>query len=317
MAKNLNMVDAMKFVMAFCVIGIHSYIFGPQELPSFLNYIVMTAVSFFITASGYLCFRGKISVSETMCKTLALKFLRLYLMWTLIYLPLIMFDYIKTGESIMNILISFMHKLCITGSNPWAYHLWYLLAVAIACGLIGILAKIRLPLFAIWMIGVALMVLGYYAVKDDGAIGHIVQPILGNANNGFTYGFGAFASGMIITSIKRFKLSIALIAISLGYVLYCNSLPLSVLLGGVGIFIICRDIHFRDAPIYKHLRALSTWIYFLHMYVMFVIMFAVLHGWIPRSRWLGWLLAAIVTLVISEIIYRLSLKFKFINKFVK
>ena len=317
MVNDLNMVDVMKFVMAFCVIGIHSYIFGPQELPSFLNYIAMTAVPFFMIASGYLSFRGKTSVSDVEWKTLTLKFLKLYLMWTLIYLPLIAFDYIQTGECITNVLIAFMHQLCITGSNPWAYHLWYLLAVTIACALTGILAKLHLPLSVIWMIGVALMVIGYYAVKDDGAIGHVVQPILGTANNGLTFGFGAFATGMMITYIKRFELCVAIITIISGFILYCYSLPLSGLLGGVSIFIISKTVNLKDNPIYRRLRTLSSWIYFLHMYVIFIIMFAILHGWMPHNRWLGWLLAAIVTFSMSIFVHFLSRKFKLINKLVK
>lgn len=317
MTKNLNMVDVMKFVMAFCVIGIHSYIFGPQDMPSFFNYIVMTAVSFFITASGYLCFQNKGTVSEVSWLALAYKFLRLYVIWVVLYLPLIAFDHIQTGGSLSDILASFLRKFFITGSNPWAYHLWYLLAVAVACALIGLLSKMRLQLTAIWAIGIVLMIAGYWAVKDNGVIGQVVQPILETANNGFTYGLGAFATGMMLTKLNRHKVVTALVMLAIGYVLFNNSLPLSGLLGGASIFLICESINLKDAAIYRHLRALSSWIYFLHMYVMFIIMYAILHGWVPHDRWMGWLLASTITLICSVFAYLLSTKYKDLNKLVK
>lgn len=69
--KNLNAVDAVKLTMAFCVIGIHSYIFDQKDFPITIDYIINLAVPFFIITSDWLYARknglkldgiGKLSV---------------------------------------------------------------------------------------------------------------------------------------------------------------------------------------------------------------------------------------------------------------
>ena len=149
-SSNLNFVDITKLIMSFCVIGIHSYIFDRKDLPLILDYIVSLAVPFFIITSGYLYVRNY-GMSTNQLSKISLKYFKLYVLWILVYLPLVIFEYIQYDGSIYLRSLTFVRKLLFTGSNPYSYHLWYLLAVAVACQLIYLLGKVKIPVYIIWI----------------------------------------------------------------------------------------------------------------------------------------------------------------------
>lgn len=161
--NNLSGVDVTKLLMSFSVIGIHSYIFDQKNLPYFLDFIVSLAVPFFIISSGYLYSRNYGLRTNQLSKT-SLKYLRLYVLWVLVYLPLVIFELIQYDGSIYLRSITFVRKLLFTGSNPFSYHLWYLLAVAVACQLIYLLGKVQVPVYIIWIIGICFMGTGYWVL---------------------------------------------------------------------------------------------------------------------------------------------------------
>ncbi len=131
-SKNLNAVDVVKLIMAFCVIGIHSYIFDQKDFPITIDYIVNLAVPFFIITTGWLYAR-KYGLEIDQFGKLSVQYFRLYFVWVLIYLPLILFEYYHDGGLTVDNATKFLRKLLLTGSNPFSYHLWYLLAIATTC----------------------------------------------------------------------------------------------------------------------------------------------------------------------------------------
>lgn len=305
-AQNLNTVDVMKFVMSINVIGIHSYIFGAEQFPLFLNYVAMTAVSFFITASGYLCFRNKESLSQVQWGKLGWKYFRLYLIWVVIYLPLIVYGLMNNGEGVIENIGIFVYNLLVTGTNPYSYHLWYLLAVGVACFIIFGITKSHISLINIWIFGMLLILVAYFAMHNQTTFGCMFRTIFGTGNNGLTYGLGAFATGMMLTRINFHKRVVATCFFFIGLTLFKYNLPFSVLCGGASIFLWCSTIHLKDHTIYYYLRTLSTWIYFIHMYFVFIIMSCIIYGWLPNNRYAGWIIATVCSVIVSVVICKFS-----------
>lgn len=304
--QNLNIVDVMKFVMSISVIGIHSYIFGPEQFPLLLNYVVMTAVSFFITTSGYLYYRNKENLNQVSWGKLGWKYFKLYFIWVVIYLPLILYGLKSNGCSATENLGTFVYNLLMTGGNPYSYHLWYLLAVGAACFIVYILAKLHISLFKIWILGLVLILVAYFAMRNQGAFGNIFRTIFETGNNGLTYGLGAFATGMMLTRISTHKRVIATCLFLIGLTLFKYDLPFSALCGGASIFLLCSTINLKEHAIYCHLRALSSWVYFIHMYFIFIIMSCIIRGWLPNNRYEGWVIATVCSVMASVVIYILS-----------
>lgn len=304
--QNLNIVDVMKFMMSISVIGIHSYIFGPEQFPLLLNYVVMTAVSFFITTSGYLYYRNKENLNQVSWDKLGWKYFKLYFIWVAIYLPLILYGLKSNGCGATENIGVFVYNLLVTGGNPYSYHLWYLLAVGVACFIMYILAKSRISLFNIWILGLVLILVAYFAMRNQGVFGNMFRTIFETGNNGLTYGLGAFATGMMLTRINTHKFVIATCLFLIGLALFKYDQPFSALCGGTSIFLLCSTINLKEHAIYCHLRALSSWVYFIHMYFVFIIMNCIIRGWLPNNRYEGWLIATACSVMASVVIYILS-----------
>lgn len=315
--KSLNCVDVTKLIMSFCVIGIHSYIFEPKKLPFFIDYFVNLAVPFFIITSGWLYSRNYGLVTNE-CGKFAYKYFKLYIIWVLVYFPIIIFAYIQFDDSIFPLTITFVRKLLLTGSNPFSYHLWYLLAVAVACLIIYLLGKIKVSVFLIWIIGICLLGIGYWMENTTVAAGLFYKQIFETSNNGLTFGLGAFTTGMLLYRIERYKLAIATLLLLLSIFLYTIDGPFFSLLGGASFFLFSVNINLPDGTVYKRIRSWSTWIYFIHMYPVFILMTAIIHDWIQLSRFEGWLIVSIVSLIFAYLLNKLSVtRCTMLNKLIK
>ena len=85
--KNYSLIDITKFVLAFLVIGVHTFPFS--DISSELNLIFIAsicriAVPFFFVASSFFFFQKDRKITSYL-KRIAL----LYLIWTIIYSPFI------------------------------------------------------------------------------------------------------------------------------------------------------------------------------------------------------------------------------------
>ncbi len=92
--KHFPFVDVVKFICAFLVIAIHVVPFtdiDPYLSYGVKQYIARLAVPFFFVAGGYFCFRKTDYNNFDSERPIAYakRIFRLYLIWTTIYLPLI------------------------------------------------------------------------------------------------------------------------------------------------------------------------------------------------------------------------------------
>jgi Acyltransferase family. len=139
-------IDILKFLFVFCIIGGHVSVINSLPLYLFFNSFCRMCVPYYFIASGYFCYkkagvdRNSLNKSTNYLK----KIFRLYLIWTMIYLPSIfkgMFLDNPKGHSGLYIFIRwFVLQFILSGNDT---HLWYLNATIIAIVLIGLTFKNR------------------------------------------------------------------------------------------------------------------------------------------------------------------------------
>ena len=142
-----------KFLMSVLVVMIHTASWKIWGL-------VETAVPYFFIASGFFLFRktdGKTpeEALDIIGKWI-LKTLKLYGIWTLVYLPFAVYNYIAEGLPWAKAVVHYIRNLVFVGENFLSWPLWYLLALVWAGALIWIMTKLRIPIWAMFGVGVLL-----------------------------------------------------------------------------------------------------------------------------------------------------------------
>lgn len=142
--------DLAKLAMALLVVEIHTRPFRDVPLAEHIvEGIDVLAVPFFFVASAFLCFggltggdfvsadsRGSLRVRKT-----AAKLLRLYLTWTVVFLPVTLFGDMLYGRGLLASVVSFAQGTLFIGENFCSWPLWYLLAGVVAFGLVYLLLR--------------------------------------------------------------------------------------------------------------------------------------------------------------------------------
>lgn len=135
MKRQYASIDIARYVSALLVVCIHTFPFL-EISETFNTYFIHTvcrlAVPFFFTTSGFFFFRNYDSenedLNETRLKKALIRLFRIYLIWTIIYLPYTIFDYTHTGFHI-KYLFTYVRDFFLNGSY---YHLWFLPALMLA-----------------------------------------------------------------------------------------------------------------------------------------------------------------------------------------
>ena len=142
---NYPHLDMVKLVMAFLVVQIHTNPFVDIPAANFVAKGVQNlAVPFFFLASAFLCFRGlnikgfstASSVESTRVRKTIIKLLQLYIIWTVLYLPVTVFGSVLLERSLLRAVASFARGAVLVGENFCSYQLWYLLASVVAFALV-------------------------------------------------------------------------------------------------------------------------------------------------------------------------------------
>ena len=142
----------MKVVMAFVVVSIHT-----TEWP--LLGIREVAVPFFFLVSGFFLF-GKMTGNRkedlAVIRTWTLKILKLYLIWTAIYLPFTVYGWMQDGLTGKQALAMFARNLAFLGQNYMSWPLWYLLSMIWGGVLFYLLRALNVPLWGWLLAGILL-----------------------------------------------------------------------------------------------------------------------------------------------------------------
>ena len=295
--KDYPSIDLLKFLCAMLVVAIHvpplgEYAFSSAWLLNYgiQQYVARLAVPFFFMCTGFLIFRTSDSDRFSFASgwKQACKLYRLYLLWTVLYLPLSIRNILQDNGSLLNAATVFIRDFLFVGSY---FHLWYLNAAAFAVLLVSLLLSKKANLVLIIISAFALYLMGLLSQSWFGLVRHyrswplipeavdFLSKTMVTARNGLFEAFLFVALG-VLAAHKHVRISAAKAAV--GFV--CS---MALLLAEVAVltrlewirehdmylflvpaafflFLFIVRIDLKTHRLYKILRETSSLIFFLH-----------------------------------------------------
>lgn len=320
--RKYNGIDLFKFIMAILVVAVHVQ---PQSdtdnvmLYRAIDSFAACAVGFFFVTAGFLLGEKMKTATEygeklSIIKKYILHILKLYLIWTVIYLPPEVFYDVACEFPLKTAVINYLRGLVFIGEHFNSWILWYLLSSIYALLFMLLLFKLNIKVRTWLIICGFIYLIAFFldSVSQGGFEGTrvdaILRPILTLTIGGgrIFRGFFFLPLGMYLGQKKTPLWTGALLA-GAGYALgFCglfNEVPF--LMMSVGFFIIARELKFKDGPLWGSLRRMSTTIYFMHLYV-WTILYLMLYKAVKRGVRM-FVYTLVVTLVIA-VIYNVFLR---------
>lgn len=185
---NYKLLDLMKFICAFLVIGIHTRPFQVvSDVADKLFYYDISnyAVPFFYACTGYFLIvrQQNKGVHEKICFRIK-KVLRLYVIWSIIYLPLTFCGWIIEGNREPVYLLRSVRNFILVGDNFYSWALWYLNGLVFALIFIDLLLR-KFSIKQIVKFGSVMYVLGIILTMFEGHLNKLpmIVSVLGAALN--------------------------------------------------------------------------------------------------------------------------------------
>lgn len=285
--QNFNSIDLFKLIMAVLVVAAHTH-----PLENCTNQTILTAygqftqmtVLFFFLSSGYLLAAKISSVSDTAQKVKITfrhlcKIAKMYLVWSIAYLPLAIFAYRRDGMSFLRSVLDYVRGFVFIGEHYNSWHLWYLLSTIYALLLVIVMLRLRFTAKK-WLIvsicaGLLSIVMTEIAACQTPlpAPVHHARTLISMTTTSGRILEGAFfiPIGMLLRN-RNLSLRSCLILYAgcfCAYFFVENSAVRSILffLSAIAFFGILLHIDLKDHPVYIIFRKLSTDIYLIHMYI--------------------------------------------------
>lgn len=281
-----NSIDICKIFMAVCVVAIHT-----QPLKNYsgnicliYNAVVRLAVPFFFISAGFLL-ANKLTLANTnyekidTIRNYLTKIIKLYLLWTAIYLPMAIYHFISSGTGYIKATLIYIRGFLLIGEQYNSWPLWYLLSTIYALLFMLLLlryTRIKMKgmvyigiLFYLFSIGVTYLT--EYEQELPTIAGFIQKIFRYSIGSGRIFtGFFFLPVGMLLAERKNSKWigGVVMLFSFCGYLLVNNSInSIFTAFCAIGLFMFVKELHLSDAPIYAFVRKISSVIYFIHMYV--------------------------------------------------
>ncbi len=342
---NNNGIDVGKFIASILVLCIHVCPFSNEKLAFFTqNILARVAVPFFFISAGYFLFK-KVDIYDIENNTnVIFKYIKrifiMYVFWSICYMPLVIFNYLKTDKSLKAFFNTFIKAPILIGTVA---PLWYLNSLMVAILIIFLLLKYKVKLKNILKISCILYFLGvlgqvYYGLIESIPIINKIYEcyfkIFLTTRNGVFFGLFYIIIGILFSKNKiHLTIKKSIIGVIISFILMNIEIIITNKLGiatsydmslamaptTILIFNILLNIKLKDSPIYIKLREFSTLIYLSHFNINAAFNIIVLHlmnfGEVNTS--IRFLIVLPTTLLFSEIYLRLekTQMFKFLKKF--
>lgn len=343
-----NGFDIAKFIMAIFVVTLHAQPFSDFSFN--LNYAVThgvtrMAVPYFFMASGFLLFRKMsfIRLDKMRIRKYLVHIFRLYVLWTIIYLPVILYTNIyKPHNGMLHGVVIVIRNMLMNGSylQLWFLHALLMSAIALAVLLYFRLSSRRIFLILLSFHMIAIVGLHYYGLVDyffpAGSDGYSVLQwlkwIFVTPRNGLCFGavyffIGAYlsqkASDLSLPRLKRYIVVFFMLfmievmggsfcgwtQLNYSHDVYIMLLPLTYC-----VFLYTKAVRLPDSPVWGYLRKQSMFIFYIHAWWLGLAR-AAFGGSKPAFVHLGslevYLIALGLSVLTSHILIVLSRKEKF------
>ena len=339
MPEEYNAIDVAKFLCAIMIVMIHVAPFGSNEKYTFFNFILQNylsriAVPFFFTSTGFFLYKKTTNniFSFRPSKDYVLRIFRLYITWSIIYLPLYIENALHNNHGVLYNLFVYIRNFIFVGTYT---HLWYLNATIIGVLMVSLMLKKNYDIKIIIALALSLYLIGLlaqscyvlilpikYHFPTIWSILKLFQKIICTTRNGFFEAFIFIGIGMIF-ALKEIKIktpiaiigffsSLLFLFIEICAVEYfefsrANDMYLFLVPTAFFMFYLIKKIHIQNHKAYKLLRILSSLIFYLHIWVRTIVfyIFSYLGIDIGQSS-LAFLLTLTITIIASLLIIKLS-----------
>ncbi len=279
--------DVLKLLMAFLVAQRHIIqIFFPESSRWRLfigSWLSNLPVPVFFTIAGFFLFR-KLKGDDTdagIVRRYCGRILRLYLVWSAIYLPIDFYNWYNGTRDIRSGILTYIHRWFFDHTIP---QLWYLPALFAACLIVWFFYSRGLKAWQVLLMGAVLWVMGcigdnWYFNQQlpmgcQKALAVYLKWFL-TMRNGVFYGTFYVAMGLLFAKTK-WRLPFwpavagALVFVVLMYkeVLRCQNINMIFAAAPATYFVFtaAEAIRLPESRIYPRLRGISEWIYLAHYY---------------------------------------------------
>jgi surface polysaccharide O-acyltransferase-like enzyme len=298
------------------------------------NYLARIAVPFFFVCSGFLLYRktklSDFSLKPT--KRYAQRILKLYLLWSLIYLPIRLRGFYSSNNSIVHDTLAYIRDFIFVGSYT---QLWYLNATFFSVIVISFLLYKKVSPKILISIALILYLIGLTAQSWFGIVHplqnktpflwkllKVIQKVIYTTRNGLFMGIIFMSIGMIFAfynikiskriSLLGFVISMLIMFIEVfllkqmdfarEYDMYLSLLPAVFFL-----FSLIKQVSLPDNIIYKKLRILSSLIFYTHLWIKYIVNIIISHTYDSLSLTpIPFILILTITILVSMIIVKLS-----------
>lgn len=283
--RTYHAIDFFKLLMAFAVVAIHTnpIVSWTNDIATQVVVIIEEwAVPFFFVASGFFFQNGMNGKTDSeisdRTKRYLWKIIKLYCIWTILSIPVIIYGYIISGNGLVSCMLSFVKYFLFVGKLYHAYHLWYLLALIYALVAIRFLHKKGAKLPQMFFVAVVFYgfneILAWCGNNMDvlgGALGRLVQVYQFVFNKGGIFtGMVYVVIGMMIAAYRKYLdkriCIVGIIALNiLKLPMNAYMLQWTKLIEATLLFMALLDISLPDSSLWAKCRKASTDIYLSHL----------------------------------------------------
>ena len=275
-AKHIPSVDFVKFMMAIFVVAIHTHPYTCIEntnLSFLVSKLISLAVPFFFVASGFFLWRkidNAIYADKLqILKRWILRLVKLYVIWTLIYLPFTIYGYVVDGLSSLKALLVFVRNFLFVGENMYSWPLWYLLAMITAGVIMYFMVYWRFKKNYIYAFALLALLLGIIIDNTKGTsdLSLLYFKLFHTTRNGLFVGLPYLIIGAIIALNGIItKRSVLIPLLIIGFLLHCCGIVIASYIVAYVLFslVVCLKIN-GNSELFVYFRQSSTVIYFSHM----------------------------------------------------
>ena len=312
----------MKYIMAFFVIAIHTTPLKGVDndtISRLYETAVSIAVPFFFLSSGYLIGKKIKNINEAadiLVERQQRKIIKSYVIWSIIYFPLTILGFYKTGDGFIRSFIQFIRNLLFRGENYYSWPLWYLLSAIYGLVVLKLLYKKQKDSKKFDFYSIAIV---FFCVVMHIATDYIVNIKCGNTMFKIfsflfekTIGKGHLFSGIYyilfgnLIAKREYQIDkiflYTIFIVSYLIVSYTSFLPIRVIMC-ITFFLIVISLKFSGNGVY--FRYTSTIMYYTHMIVFFIL------NLISNNEmygWIGFIFCCIVTNLLGYVLNRIKFK---------
>lgn len=326
--RKYNSIDLCKFLMAIGVVFGHT---NPVPASAgnlawvIYEHTVYLAAPIFFLSSGYFL-AAKISSPSDAAHNIGItlkglyKTAKMYLVWTIVYLPLALFAYWSEKTPVFYNIYDYFSGLVFRGEHFNSWHLWYLLSSVYAYLFVIVLFRLRLD-FKKWIIPIGCVCLLSIAVTELTAysgelptVFHVARSLLSStiATGRILYGSIFIPAGFLMArkNLSKHTCLFLFAGCCLGNYFIENSAVSTLLMhvSAIALFGFVLHADLKDHRIYIVLRKLSTNIYLIHMYI-----WTFYYSLVYKNIHYGWdsfIVTAIISVTVSILQLHLSKKKK-------